>query len=394
MADLLRTTSFRVGPKALGNVCAYKAGTRFMAAWQRLDDARNDKWQLPYASLAISLRVMSADFVRINVRPKPENDPFFIVSRKPLPVNSLREAMIAWEAVVSPQTGGRLLADAVDDLRSEDVILGDCIRNRKGQCPIVPPWIFDAGKWEIAYRLASESFQIDDGALKLSIDTEGDLLTWDRVIYGGKNQDFFAMHRITPRLITLPGVEDVIVHLDGALSRLTNKWNGVKSTWVKRPDGDGLILAFGVRHGPKPEYKPFWADQSALVLKRTWHGDFPDADEVDLKLRKDHVRAMVSRAFERWPIGKGPGQIFHSYVASHAKHALLDCQPLEFEKATRQLERRNEVVQSREDVVAAAREAGGGRVPRFLCLYAMPETRRRMLIGLASALMKTPSVCR
>jgi len=220
MADLLRTTSFRVGPKALGSVCAYKAGTRFLAAWQRLDDARNDKWQLPYASLAISLRVMSADFVRINVRPKPENDPFFIVSRKPFRANSLREAMLAWEAVVSPQTGGRLLADAVDDLRREDVVLGDCIRNRKGQCPVVPPWIFDAGKWEIAYRLASKPFQVDDGVLKLSIDTEGDLLTWDRVICGGKNQDFFAMHRITPRLITLPGVEVVVVHLDGALSRL------------------------------------------------------------------------------------------------------------------------------------------------------------------------------
>lgn len=384
MADLLRTTSFRVAPKALGKVCAYKAGARFMAAWQRLDDARNDKWQLRYASLAISLRVMSADFVRINVRPKPESDPFFIVSRKPLALNSLREAMMAWEAVVSPQTGGRLLADAVDDLRSEDVPLSNCIRTRKGQCPVVPPWIFDAGKWEISYRLASKSFQIDDGTLNLSIDTEGDLLTWDRVICGGKNQDFFAMHRITPRLITVPGVEDVVVHLDGALSRLTNKWNGVKSAWVKRPDGDGLILAFSVRHGPAPEYKPFWTDQSAAVLKRTWHGDFPDADEVDLKLRKDHVRATVSRAFERWPIGKGPGQVFHSYVASHAKDVLHDCQPLEFEKAMRQLERRNQVVQGPEDVVAAAREAGRGRVPRFLCLYAMPETRRRMLTGLAS----------
>jgi len=327
---------------------------------------------------------MSADFVRINVRPKPENDPFFLVSRKPLPVNSLREAMLAWEAVVSPQTGGRLLADAVDDLRSEDVVLGDCIRNRKGQCPVVPSWIFDAGKWEIAYRLASIPFQVDDGVLKLSIDTEGDLLTWDRVICGGKNQDFFAMHRITPRLITLPGVEEVVVHLDGALSRLTNKWSGVKSAWVKRPDVDGLILAFGVRHGPKPEYTPFWADQSAAVLKRTWHGEFPDADEVDLKRQKDHVRATVSRAFERWPIGKGPGQVFHSYVGSHAKHVLADCQPLEFEKATRQLERRHEVIQSRADVEAAAREAGRGRVPQFLCLYAMPETRRRMLIGLAS----------
>jgi hypothetical protein len=192
------------------------------------------------------------------------------------------------------------------------------------------------------------------------------------------------MHRICPRLITVPGVEDVVVHLDGSLARLTNKWNGVKSAWVKRPDHDGLILAFGVRHGAPPEYKPFWADQSAAVLKRTWHGDFPDADEVDLKLRTDHVRATQSRVFERWPIGKGPGQIFHSCVASHARQLLNDFTPLEFEKATRQLERRNEVVQGAEDVIAAAREVGAGRVPRFICLYAMPQTRRRMLEGLAS----------
>jgi hypothetical protein len=83
---------------------------------KRLDDARNDKWQLPYSSLAISVRVMSSDFVRMNVRPKPDSDPFFIVSRRPIAVNFLREAMIAWEAVVSPQTRGRVLADAVDDL--------------------------------------------------------------------------------------------------------------------------------------------------------------------------------------------------------------------------------------------------------------------------------------
>lgn len=73
MADLLRTTSFRVPTNALGKVSAYKAGPRFLAAWQRLDDARNDKW-LPYASLAVSLRVMSNDFVRMNVRPKPDSD--------------------------------------------------------------------------------------------------------------------------------------------------------------------------------------------------------------------------------------------------------------------------------------------------------------------------------
>ena len=184
-----------------------------------------------------SFRTQASPWPACNVRrlradqcaPEAGERPFFIVSRKPLTVNSLREAMIAWEAVVSPQTGGRLLADAVDDLKSEQVPLRDCIQTRRGQCPIVPKWIFDAGKWDIAYGLAAEPFQIDDGVLKLSIDSEGDLLTWDRVICGGTNQGCFAMHRITPRLITVPGVEDVVVHLDGALSRLNNKWNGVKA---------------------------------------------------------------------------------------------------------------------------------------------------------------------
>src|SRR5688500_11450040 len=98
MAEELRTTSFRLPPEALGSVYAYRAGSRFDAAWQRIEDAKRltEFRRLPHASLCVALRVMSSDFVRLQVRTW-ERDPFFLVSRRRLTASMLREALLAWE---------------------------------------------------------------------------------------------------------------------------------------------------------------------------------------------------------------------------------------------------------------------------------------------------------
>jgi hypothetical protein len=384
MADLLRTTSFRVPAALLGTVHAYRPGSRFLAAWQRLEDAKGDRWQLPHASLAVALRVMTRDFVRLKVRTRPGEDPFFIVSRQPLTAKMLREALLAWETAVFPETGGNILREVADDLRAELVPVGDHVQRRPGRCPIAAGWVFDAGVWELAYRLASKPLVVDDGHAALSIDTDGNLLTWERPSRGGSAGAYLAMHRIVPRLITIPGIEDLVVHLDASFVRLANKWSAVRNAWLRRPDGGGLLLCFGVRHGPAPEYRPVWEDLAAPVLKRTWHGDFPEADEVDLRQRENAVRAVLPRAWDGWALGKGPGQLFHGYVGSHGKQLLSDCEPLEFRKAVRQLPRREELAPTAAEISAAATAAGNGRPPRIVCLYATPITRRRMAAGLAS----------
>jgi hypothetical protein len=384
MADLLRTTSFRVPAALLGTVHAYRPGARFLAAWQRLEDAKGDRWQLPHASLAVALRVMTRDFVRLKVRTRPGEDPFFIVSRQPLAPAMLREALLAWETAVFPGTGGNVLREVADDLHAELVPVGEYVQRRPGRCPVAAAWVFEAGVWELAYRLASKPLAVDDGHAALSIDTDGNLLTWGRPSRGGSAANYLAMHRIVPRLITVPGIEDLVVHLDASFVRLANKWSAVRNAWLRRPDGDGLLLCFGVRHGPAPEYRPVWEDLAAPVLRRTWHGDFPEADEVDLRQREDDVRAVLPRAWDGWALGKGPGQLFHGYVGSHGKQLLAGCEPLEFRKAVRQLPRREELAPTSPEIVAAAAAAGDGRPPRLVCLYATPPTRRRMTAGLAS----------
>lgn len=376
----VRTTSFRLSEAYFGHVFVYRPGERFKAAWQRLSGIKRPSSQyyygLPDASLRAALTVISGDFVTLETRLWGQAE-WAIVSRKRIEPPGLRMALGAWEFSVWPEGANGDLGAAADDLTVERVSIADSIGRRAGRCPSPQAkWFWNAATWDVAHRLASETLHLDHAvAVNLRLDSEASLLTWENLQRSGRNRDCAAMHVIAPRLITVPGFEEPVLHLQSSFVRLATAWNWVNNAWICHAKRLPILYAATRRaRDAAGEWQTVWGDLTPEVLRKCNLAIPSSPSGIDLSAFGS-IRGRWPK--QRYPIGTGTGQKFHDAVALHARKCLPESRPLTLVKARRTLPRAD----ARQTIGAAldvAIQTIGAERLFITCLYGHDSTRQRV----------------
>jgi len=380
----VRTTSFRLTEAYFGEVFVYKQGPRFKAAWRRLSDLKrpvDQEWyRLPDASLRTALTVVSGDFVTLDAWRWARED-WAIVSRKPISTDDMRRVLAAWEHVVWPQGANGELANAAEEFSVERVSIADLLGWRRGHCPSPEgKWIWKAATWEVAHRLSTAKLRLDEGyAAALRLDSEACLLTWDNLQRAGPDDQCAAMHAITPRLITVPGLEEPVVHIQSSYVRLGTAWNRwIKHAWIEQ--GADLPLLYTSVHPQKDdstgEWQSQWSDLTPDVLRRCNLQVPAEPSTIEL-LDFGSLRARMQTPPQWYKIGTGTGQMFHEAVALHARGLLPDAAPVELVKARLTLSRPPDS-STELKMIDAAVQAAGADCLQITCLYGDDRTRQRV----------------
>ena len=387
----LRTTSFRLTPALFGHVFVYKAGPRYQAAWRRIEQALgvpNEQRRLPEASLRAALTAASGDLVIVQAR-LGDQDPYAIISRRRIDAEDLYRVLRAWEQVVWPTGATGELAQAAEDLQVERVPVEAFVGRRAGRCPAPSAkWIWNVAHWEIAHQLAQHPLRVDQGKqVRLQLDSEGCLLTWDDLV---RAERCAAMHIIVPKLITVPGLEDPVIHLQSSLVRMPNRLTGrVKHAWMSYAPNQLLLYAGIDTWKENGQWMQAWSERALEVLRRCSPGAFPMPSEVPWE-QFAAVRGRYSSAPTWYPIGAGPGQIFHEAVAVHAHEYLTGAIPVEMVKALTRLSPSNRIQINESGMNRVSVESGiaatGARALQLTCLYGADDTRLRMRRALGELL--------
>ena len=192
---------------------------------------------------------------------------------------------------------------------------------RLGRCPSPNvKWIWKAATWEVAHRLSRANLCLDQGhTAALRLDSEASLLTWDNLQRAGNDDKCAAMHTITPRLITIPGLELPVVHLQSSYVRLGTVWNWwIKHAWICQ--GALLPLLYASVHRRQHssgEWQSQWGDMTPDVLRRCNLPAPAKPSAIEL-LDFGPVRGRMQTPPRWYKIGSGTGQMFHEAVALHA----------------------------------------------------------------------------
>ena len=325
----MRTTAFRLNDNAFGRVYGYHCGEIFNAAWQNLErrwrSTRVNKYEnLPYGSLEAALRVLLNDFVIVNSWIGTER--YVFLSRQSIDKALLRRVIRAWETLVFGDAGP--LTSAASDLTEHELMAASVIERRQGACPLIQAgWAWKSAIWDVAHRLASRKLETDARKVSLRLDSDASLLTWEDLVAGEmKNGNVYAMHRIIPKLITLPDVEDPVLSLQSSLVRLDPGWYGNGWAWADLK-GAMLLRAY-VRVRPYDgvngvtSWAVEWADQAAELLEKLRADPLPRLDPLP-SATGDARKGFRTQPKKKWALGSGVGPWFHEFVARHA-YAVLD----------------------------------------------------------------------
>lgn len=327
--ELIRTTAFRLTAEHFGTVHVYRPGEKFARVWGnlertwRLQDDTADFRQLPYRGLATALRVLTGDFVALNRR--AASGQAIVISRQFISPAALQTAIGSWETRALGMPNGPV-SRVVSDLHPETVRVADYVSRRPGLCPnLREGWVWDVGIWEAAHRLAATWMRTDRAPVRWRLDSDAALLSWDHVLDVAKT-DAAAMHKLTLHLITLPGVEDPVLSIQGSLVRLAPTWKatgGARYAWAELSDSTPLLRA-RVRNKSDGNggWMTEWSDRAAEVL----HG--ASLDPLPRIVGEPELSGPIRTGYAKQPrahrMGKGVGQWFHECVHHHARQALGD----------------------------------------------------------------------
>lgn len=369
LADLLRTTSFVMPTDSFGVVHALRATPAFIAAWKGIrETAKFAGFRTPpYESLKNALRLLSGGLVRMWDGPS-ERDPYFIVSQEPISVVDVQLALRCWAQVHSLRSGSAL-ADSFAGALSETVRIEEHL-GISDHAPLRPErWVWDAVRWAALRRFISRPLQIEGGpVIAFRFDTEGDAISWEDPIRAPhKDTRVESLHKVSLRLITVPGISRPIIHASSSLSAIAHdpRYGKIRKAWIGR--GPKRALLFADLSYRFDDEKAVWDDRLVEIAQALEVMPIPAPfTSTDVRVRwKTHPRWF--------PIGKGPGQRFHDAVARHGREVFLEAEPLTFRKAIRQLPAAIGGAPTREQRAVAAIEVPTRRVLALPCSSEMRE---------------------
>ena len=393
--SIYRTSTFVLSDEDYGTAHIYRTGTDFREEWRTLvrrwrRKKGESKWSLPTSSLETALRLLTGGFANIDPRFDGSEDSYLLVSDEPVEPKTIRRALRAWEEAVLEDDALGQLHEEAGDLQRQEVDVSDFVNAQAGACPKPPTWVWDAAYWRVAKRLSRRPLHHDAGALDLRIDSEANLIGWDRPIRS-KAPRREALLYVQPQLITIPGLPDrLALQLRPSVSRLAPSWwnvGKIRTAWVEyRSDRPLSRVEVHQRNGGA-----VWDDRLPSVLRRCELDGFPEPSDVDLSESK-RVRARLVSPPRGFPIGSGPGQPLHDAVSIWARAGLFAPEPVELEKSEHSIRRPDSAgtVPVSEDLRQAAQESPGSPL-RIVCFYEEPPVKERMLKGLTGTESGPPS---
>ena len=231
--DNLHLLAYPLTPDLHGAVHLYRLPERAAEVWRSLLDRyqqlTGSDGNLPYAGLCTALRGVGR--TSVNVHPTTKYDPpQFMVSRKQLHPEDIRDAVTVWEQALLDVPEEQIafsypseLADLLADVEPELIGLGDQL-TWDGDQPNAPTWVWDAATWEIAERLSGKSLPIDGADITFRHDTDGDIQVWDPALlwtghWKKKPDDLhYATLRMQLSMKTLPWMRQPILIADPAVT--------------------------------------------------------------------------------------------------------------------------------------------------------------------------------
>jgi len=255
---MLTTIAYRLTPELLGNVVAYPLTSDFTQAWERLPARRQpsgDRASPRYASLATALRAVAAQPAVLFPRSQlgrwdtDAGTAALLVTTSPIDRWLFTTCVRTWEQVLREGHDADTLSPVLNlDPGAPRPLAEYLERDRAGRIQ-GPGWLFEAARWNAAQLLAQQPVKVPGvGPLRLRLDTDGDLVCWDDPISTAwRQRSWHAMVYVSTRVITLPGIPDLILRLDAHVTRITDRWYGVRTVRIARSDPQSPLLKLRVR---------------------------------------------------------------------------------------------------------------------------------------------------
>ncbi|POM25899.1 hypothetical protein BTM25_02830 [Actinomadura rubteroloni] len=330
----------------LGTITAYPLSEPFSAAWETLPRTEG-QWRQPYKTLETGLVAATGQPVELFKMADPAGgglaprEPMLLLTSASALDHRLRIAVRAWERHVRKGAGTSVLADllpAPDPARS----FADYVEFRPGTVPAAPKWVFRTASRQILRQLAREPLQSDGRSLALRMDTSGSLLAWelgDLIV----NSDplAFGMATVRARLVTVAGVEDMVVCFDASLSRISPQGYRAKNAWIEREDKESLILRLPVKRY-LDQATDTWRTRLDPVIAAILEACQLEPLEIPAELPKEPgaIRPQMAESPVHF-LGSGLGPRFMLRLHEHILRTLPLLVPLDYQidKSIRLLER-------------------------------------------------------
>ncbi|MEV5710250.1 RNaseH domain-containing protein [Actinoallomurus sp. NPDC052274] len=388
---MILTTGFRIPRSLLGELHVYVLPHKFR---QELDVIgriwRRDQEhaRAPHASLAVALRAVTGQPVRILPRTRWKDGEVFLITTRPIAPDLLATAVRFWERLARREEGKErdtnALAPMLAQITSHARPIAEAIDTPQRGRLEAENWVYEVLGWITAERLISQPVPFDQALVPFRIDTDGTAIAWDTPIARpGRNGTARALMKVTPRIKTLPGVSDLVCILDVSLTRLEDNLYGVRSVWIDhgRNNGGNALLRLPVirkrDRNTDNGWKTVFRDYSAPIVTACGLSPLPWSQDA-LAQRPDHVRA--GRAVnDRHPIGVGVGPRTFLRLIEHAQNT-LGIEPVTYHPTTIRVRGDRDIDGSRltPQALDAAIATNGYQQLRIVHLSARPESRERI----------------
>jgi hypothetical protein len=383
---MLTTIAYRLTPALLGDLVVYPLTSDFTKVWERLPARRQpngERARPRYASLATALRAVTTQPVALFPRGQlgrhdtAAGTAALLVTTNPIDPWLLTTCVRIWEEKVARDgDDANTLAPVFNVDPGAPRPLAEYVeRDHAGRIQ-GPGWLFEAARWNAAQALARQPLMLPGfGRLKLRLDTSGDLVFWDDLISTAwRQRSCHAMVYVSTRVVTLPGIPDLVLRLDAHVTRIADDWYRVRTARIARPDAESPLLKLRVRP-PWPsrgQSHPVIQDAAAEIVEAC--GLYPIELPTQLPAQPGAVR-LISQA-RRHGVGKGAGTRFLRLLEAHAT-SQLRTPPLVYEETNIRVTRPVEGRIEPHHMYKAIQASQTDRL-RVVCLYGTRLTREHL----------------
>lgn len=392
---MLITLAYRIPrdrlESVLGSITAYPLTRDFSEAWNDLP-RRNGRTPR-YSALATGLTAVTGEPVMLFGAADLSEEELaggatgLLLTSTGALDHRLRIGTRTWEGCIRDGRGDARLAEhlpaAVPHRPFEKFIT-----YRPGLAPIAPNWVFRTAAWQVMRTLTRNPLLLDGRALRLRMDTDGNALVWDtKDLLALPGKRAYSMAKISVRLVTRRGMEDLVLAFDAQLSRISTVWRGTRHAWIDGGAGeDRPVLRLRVKRRPAEEDPDTWERYLEPVITKIFQAceltplRLPSDEELVENLGRIRPQTSSSR---KHPVGKGLGPRFMHFLHEHITRELPDLVPLVY--------RQDKGVRLQTAVHgypagglgAEGIQATGHERVTIACLYGTAEARTRMLAQLS-----------
>lgn len=382
---MLTTIAYRLTPDLLGDLVAYPFTSDFAHAWELLPARRQpngERAKPRYAALAAALRAVTAQPVALyprydlGRRDTDAGTEALLVTTSPIDPWLLTTCVRTWERVLRDGHDADILTPVLNlDPGAPRPLAAYLERDEAGRIQ-GPGWLFQAARWNAAQVLARQPLMLPGyGPLSLRLDTDGDLVFWaDPISTAWKQHSWHAMVYVSTRVVTLPGVPELVLRLDAHVTRIATTWYQVKTARIARPDPQSPLLKLRVQP-PWPERGrpyPLIEDAAAEIVQAC--GLDPIELPTQLPIQPGLVRPVSP--VRRHGIGRGAGARFLKLLQAHAS-SQLGAQPLIYDTTKVSVTRPIEGRIAPRHIDEAIHASGTNRL-RLACLYGTRLAREHL----------------